>query len=150
MRWLSIGARTEHPGSVRVDIRSVADVVADVCRLPFADGSFEGVECFHVLEHLLPDGARVALSELYRVCRLGGDVEIAVPDLLACARTLLSGNEQVLLNIYSPDPQEAQQHRWGYTPRSLVELLRPRLRQLRQMPSHPLDPHEMRFVGRLE
>jgi ubiquinone/menaquinone biosynthesis C-methylase UbiE len=44
-------------------------VVADLTRLPFADGSFDCVTCGYVLEHL-PD-ARVGLAELSRVMRPG-------------------------------------------------------------------------------
>jgi ubiquinone/menaquinone biosynthesis C-methylase UbiE len=40
-------------------------VVADLTRLPFADGSFDCITCGYVLEHL-PD-ARVGLAELSRV-----------------------------------------------------------------------------------
>ena len=39
--------------------------MADITRLPFADGSFDCVTCGYVLEHL-PD-ARVGLAELSRV-----------------------------------------------------------------------------------
>jgi ubiquinone/menaquinone biosynthesis C-methylase UbiE len=44
-------------------------LVADLSRLPFADGSFDCVTCGYVLEHL-PD-ARSGLSELARVMRPG-------------------------------------------------------------------------------
>jgi ubiquinone/menaquinone biosynthesis C-methylase UbiE len=44
-------------------------VVADLTRLPFADGSFDCVTCGYVLEHL-PD-ARVGLAELSRVMEPG-------------------------------------------------------------------------------
>ena len=47
-------------------------VVADLTRLPFADGSFDCVTCGYVLEHL-PD-ARVGLAELSRVMLPGADV----------------------------------------------------------------------------
>ncbi len=40
-------------------------VAADLCRLPFADGSFDCVTCGYVLEHV-PD-ARLGLSEIARV-----------------------------------------------------------------------------------
>ncbi len=46
-------------------------VVADLTRLPFADGSFDCVTCGYVLEHL-PD-ARVGLAELSRVMLPGAD-----------------------------------------------------------------------------
>jgi ubiquinone/menaquinone biosynthesis C-methylase UbiE len=44
-------------------------VVADLTRLPFADGSFDCVTCGYVLEHL-PD-ARLGLAELSRVMQSG-------------------------------------------------------------------------------
>ena len=37
--------------------------------LPFADGSFEHVTCFDVLEHLVEDDIRPALREMLRVAR---------------------------------------------------------------------------------
>lgn len=45
-------------------------VTADLEHLPFADGSFDGVTCGYVLEHL-PD-PRPGLSEIARVMRKGG------------------------------------------------------------------------------
>jgi ubiquinone/menaquinone biosynthesis C-methylase UbiE len=45
-------------------------IVADLSRLPFADGSFDCVTCGYVLEHL-PD-ARMGLSEISRVLVPGG------------------------------------------------------------------------------
>lgn len=50
--------------------RSVAGEVADVCALPFADGSFDIVTAMHMLYHA-PDGDR-AVSEIARVLRPGG------------------------------------------------------------------------------
>ena len=44
-------------------------VVADLCRLPFADGSFDCVTCGYVLEHV-PD-ARLGLAEMSRVMMPG-------------------------------------------------------------------------------
>ena len=45
-------------------------VAADLCRLPFADASFDCVTCGYVLEHL-PE-ARPGLAELARVMKPGG------------------------------------------------------------------------------
>jgi len=47
-----------------------AFVAADVTSLPFADGSFDGITCGYVLEHV-PDPP-LGLSELARVLRTGG------------------------------------------------------------------------------
>jgi ubiquinone/menaquinone biosynthesis C-methylase UbiE len=47
-----------------------AFVVADVTSLPFADGSFDGITCGYVLEHV-PEPEK-GLSEMARVLRTGG------------------------------------------------------------------------------
>lgn len=53
-------------------------VVADMTRLPFADGSFDCVTCGYVLEHL-PD-ARLGLLELSRVMQPGARMLLLVTE----------------------------------------------------------------------
>ncbi len=53
----------------RLKSRVPDHVAADLCRLPFADGSFDCVTCGYVLEHL-PE-AKPGLAELARVMRPG-------------------------------------------------------------------------------
>ncbi|UJH68161.1 class I SAM-dependent methyltransferase [Allomuricauda sp. SCSIO 65647] len=48
----------------------LADVKADICDLPFDDGSFDVILCNHVLEHITDD--RKAMRELYRIMTPGG------------------------------------------------------------------------------
>ncbi len=48
----------------------LADVKADICQLPFQEGSFDVILCNHVLEHIPDD--RKAMSELFRVMKKGG------------------------------------------------------------------------------
>lgn len=146
MTWLSFGERTEHPGALRVDIRPVADEVADIRALPYADNCFDGVECYHVLEHLLPDDAQIALGELWRVLKPGGVLMVAVPDMRKCAASLIGGDVRVLNNIYSPATEEAQRHRWGYVPETMTDLLLDAgFKDVTPLASHLTDPHEMRF-----
>lgn len=64
----------------------LADVKADICRLPFQDESFDIVLCNHVLEHI-PDDTR-AMSELFRVMRRGGWGIFQVPQELGRTLTL--------------------------------------------------------------
>ena len=54
---------------------------ASVTSLPFADGSFDGVLCGEVLEHVLPDagGDKAAVREFHRVLRPGGVCIASVP-----------------------------------------------------------------------
>ncbi|MEM8997935.1 MAG: class I SAM-dependent methyltransferase, partial [Acidobacteriota bacterium] len=53
------------------------DIALDLRRLPFASGSFDLVLASHVLEHIVEDD--VALSEIYRVLRPGGQAILPVP-----------------------------------------------------------------------
>lgn len=50
---------------------------ADACRLPFADGAFDAVCMFDVLEHIPRDDA--AAAEALRVTRPGGAVVVSTP-----------------------------------------------------------------------
>ncbi len=60
--------------------------VADLSRLPFADGSFDGVTCGYVLEHL--PNAQVGLAEMSRVMMPGGKMLLLVTeDTLSGAMT---------------------------------------------------------------
>ncbi|QEG34787.1 class I SAM-dependent methyltransferase [Bythopirellula goksoeyrii] len=59
-----------HRARLRLKSSRPEFVTADLERLPFADGSFDGVTCGYVLEHL-PD-PRPGLSEIVRVMRKGG------------------------------------------------------------------------------
>ena len=65
------------PGMVRRAIRRIKSdrpnyLVADLTRLPFADGTFDCVTCGYVLEHL-PD-PEIGLRELHRVMQPGGSM----------------------------------------------------------------------------
>ena len=54
-----------------------ATVRGDITRLPFADGRFDTVICYHVLEYIRDD--RRAMRELCRVLRPGGFGIVQVP-----------------------------------------------------------------------
>lgn len=49
--------------------------------LPYPDGSFDRAVCLDVLEHLAFEDQRVALRELARVLRSGGELLVSVPNL---------------------------------------------------------------------
>lgn len=147
MTWLSFGARTFHPGSLRVDLRRVADVQATALRLPFRSGSFDGVECYHVLEHLTVWDAAPALRELVRVAAPGAPIEIAVPDMVKIGRLLAAGNTDALIVTYSPAREPEQTHRFGYTAFTLARAMGRCMQRIDFLPPTGLDPNELRLVG---
>lgn len=55
----------------------IADVKADICDLPFADGKFDIIICNHVLEHIKDDTK--AMKELYRILKPGGMAILQIP-----------------------------------------------------------------------
>jgi len=74
---------TPQAGSQHKELRKISRgeyfVVGDACSLPFRDRCFEGVFCFHVLEHL--NHPFKAFKELCRVSR--GFIEVEVPHRLS-------------------------------------------------------------------
>jgi SAM-dependent methyltransferase len=54
-------------------------VQADVRKLPFADGLFDGAVAFSILEHLKQHELEAALAELARVLQPGGRLLIGMP-----------------------------------------------------------------------
>jgi len=68
---------------VNIDISTPAgggvDLLADIHKLPFADGSVDGVICTYVLEHVAD--ARACIDEIARVVKPGGYVYVTVPFL---------------------------------------------------------------------
>lgn len=58
---------------------NVEFVCGDATNLPFADGSFDAVTMFDVLEHIPDDQA--AIAEAFRVLKPGGFLLVSTPDL---------------------------------------------------------------------
>ncbi|MFA5013926.1 MAG: class I SAM-dependent methyltransferase [Actinomycetota bacterium] len=56
-------------------------VYGDIVHLDFPDNTFDRVILVHVLEHVSMEHGNLAIKEAHRVCKLGGIVEIEVPDL---------------------------------------------------------------------
>jgi SAM-dependent methyltransferase len=70
--------RLENLEYTTTDLNSpIADVKADICKLPFKDNSYDVIICNHVLEHI-PDDTK-AMKELYRVLAPGGMAILQVP-----------------------------------------------------------------------
>lgn len=64
-----------YPGDTRADL----DIVSPLSEIPRDDGTFDGVLCIAVLEHV--ENPAKALAELYRVTKPGGFLVCSVPFL---------------------------------------------------------------------
>ena len=148
---LAVGGRCEVVNAgdevCLIDIRKgVGTIVGDIRDLHmFNDGEFDRIECHHVIEHIWPSEVNGALLELKRVLKVGGLLEISLPDMMECARTLILGNTEVLANMFGTfeDP-EATSHKFGYYIKTFEPLLR-RAGFKKVMIISRKDMHEMRF-----
>lgn len=86
-------------------------VQLDMQNLPFPDGVFDLIICFHVLEHVPDD--RKGLSEIRRVLSTKGHAIIMVPMMMGQEKTIEYGN---------PDP-DMFDHVRGYSPYDFAERL---------------------------
>lgn len=63
--------KLKHINYTTTDLNSpLADVKADICKLPFEDNSFDIIFCNHVLEHITDDTK--AMQEMYRILKPNG------------------------------------------------------------------------------
>lgn len=59
----------------------LADVKADICKLPFKNNTYDIIFCNHVLEHI-PDDKK-AMEEIFRVLKPGGMAILQIPQDLS-------------------------------------------------------------------
>jgi SAM-dependent methyltransferase len=97
---LGAGGRRISEGTVALDFvaGSGTDVVGDVHRLPFGDGSLDLVFATGLFEHVADE--RTVIAEIHRVLRPGGLVHVEVPfleqyhaDPIDCRRLTVQGLE---------------------------------------------------------
>lgn len=119
------------PGFLGVDLREdVADVVADVTDLPYADDSVEEILAFDLLEHFPADRTQQILAEWRRVLITGGWLTLKVPNLQALGQLIHDDGESTttfIENVYGGHrfgPEGAwDTHHAGWTPRLLQDEL---------------------------
>jgi len=109
------------------------DLQADARRLPFGDLTFNIIYSRATLEHIPSWETMKALSEWFRVLRIGGAIQIVVPDLVRIFRRWLIDETidetYALALIYGgckrPDSRyvEFQDHTTGFTHERLGRMM---------------------------
>ena len=97
LKKLEIGSGAKpKAGYLHFDVRSnvKADVVGDARQLPFQDNEFNEVYSRFFLEHLPRADAKKALTEMMRVIKPSGIIEIIVPNLAYFCRLYLEETGQ--------------------------------------------------------
>lgn len=106
------------------------DFVADIAHLPqFRDDTFDEIRLHHVLEHLPPNEATLALRELHRILKPGATLDIEVPDVLRVAEAFIGGDidhaafSQWMLGEQLENHQPSDSHRSAWTEQTLHPAL---------------------------
>jgi SAM-dependent methyltransferase len=155
-------------GYINVDVATsrggrAPDVICDLHRLEsFESDSVEEILSVHVVEHFWRWEVVDVLKEWVRVLKPGGMMILECPNLISACQALLEdpdvaagpGQEgQRSMWVLYGDPawkDPLMVHRWGYTPRSLAEVMHHAgLVNLRQEPAQfkLREPRDMRVVG---
>lgn len=108
------------------------DIVASVLDMPMADGTFDVVACYEVLEHMEYRNFNTALSEIYRVCKR--NALLSLPDQNRAIRILLHvpvlGEKKWMLSTPKIKKNELDVYhkweigRWGYPLKRIVSDIR--------------------------
>jgi predicted SAM-dependent methyltransferase len=112
-------------GYVNIDWRKTraTDLVCDIKKLPYPDGSISSIETYHVIEHLPRHDLPKALREWHRVLAPGGRLVIECPDFDEAAREYLDGNDKRLDNIFGLQRFLGDAHMFGYNLKRLESVL---------------------------
>lgn len=106
--------------------------------LPLEDGVADELHSYHFLEHVYAWESPALVAEWARLLKAGGRLILELPNLEAACRNLLSGaGEQMAMWPLYGDPHHRDVfmcHRWGYTPRTVAELLASEFHSVRILP----------------
>ena len=156
------------PGYVNVDVAPARagqkpDVICDLHELtPFEDETADEILAVHVVEHFWRWEVVDVLKEWIRVLKTGGRMILECPNLQSACQQFLRDPEafagpgpegQRTMWVFYGDPRwrdPLMVHRWGYTPRSLGQVMAEAgLVDIHQAPAQfkLREPRDMRIVG---
>lgn len=91
MLRINLGSGAERlEGFTNVDLYDeTADIRADICELPFEDGSVDEICALQVIEHVPYNKSRDMFAEMYRVLKKDGFAIVETPDIDVVAAKIL-------------------------------------------------------------
>jgi predicted SAM-dependent methyltransferase/2-polyprenyl-3-methyl-5-hydroxy-6-metoxy-1,4-benzoquinol methylase len=131
---LEVGCgKNPRTGFIHCDVSPGAHVewVCNAWEVPYPSESVDEVYSRHMLEHLTLDQAKRTLAHWYAILKIGGSVDIIVPDLDAHIRQYfepgdsphvpfqVSNRDHAMAGFYGWQRDEHDIHKWGYTRQSL-------------------------------
>jgi ubiquinone/menaquinone biosynthesis C-methylase UbiE len=155
-------------GYINVDVAQVRagrqpDIVCDIRELQqFQNNYADEILAVHVVEHFWRWEVVDILKEWVRVLKPGGKLILECPNLRSACEEFLRNPDQAALPgpegqrtmwVFYGDPRWTDPlmvHRWGYTPRSLAQVMHQAgLTELTQEPAQfkLREPRDMRITG---
>ena len=132
MPYLNVGCgNTRVDDHINMDITdnemTDVDIVGSILEIPFDDEYFDGLIVSHVFEHLTNMEHQNAMSECWRVLKIGGKVKISCPDLIVTMQNFLK-NKNGLNNywyqaIFGGRRYPGDEHQSGFTKIMMADLL---------------------------
>lgn len=121
---LGCGSR-HHEGYINIDLRKTGatDLVCDIRRLPYRQGTVEIIETYHVIEHLGRHDLPRALKCWHRVLRNGGKLIIECPDFEKAVEEYVKGDSKQIDSIFGLQRFPGDFHLFGYGSESLKKIL---------------------------
>ncbi len=88
---LNLGGGDSHiEGFISVDLYDPkADIMADICELPFDNNSVDEIVAYQVIEHIPYQKSQRMFGEMYRVLQPGGTATLETPDILYIAKDIV-------------------------------------------------------------
>lgn len=65
--------------TIDIDPKVKSDIIANILDMPFDDNEVDEIRAHHILEHIDPTKKVELMSELWRVLKVGGILDIEVP-----------------------------------------------------------------------
>lgn len=105
-----------------------ADVMADATKLPYEDNTIDEVYSSHLLEHFSKYDVKKALDEWYRVLKIGGKLDLEVPNFESILKQWLEEKEDkktgfVMDTIFGLQTRDGEEHKFGFTKKILQNML---------------------------